>query len=214
MDLFEAISTQRTIRRFTGENVTDAEVHAILDAAVKAPSATNCQPWGFVVIRDAATRRALAGIYKRGWELAKGYYGDPAKAKDDAERRMLLATDRLAEGIDVAPVMILCSLDRSRLGPLVTTDFQHVLDPASAFGAVWAAAQNMMLAARALGLATVPTNVHRLLEPEVKQLLGIPANVDTQILLLVGRPAGRFGPPRRDPVEQVAFAEHWGEPWE
>ena len=211
--LFEAIDTQRSLRRFTEEPVSEEHIRRLLEAGRKAPSPTNSQPWAFIVIRDAATRRALAAIYAKAWGFAKQFYGDPAKAKDEPERIMLEATDRLAEGIDEAPLFINCCLDRSRLGVMVTPDLQTILEPSSAYGAVWAAVQNILLAARGLGLAALPTNLTRLLDHEVRPLLDMPEHVETVILIAVGHPAQpNFGPPRRRPLEDVAHRERWGTP--
>ncbi len=211
--LFEAIDTQRSLRRFTDEPVSEEAIRRLLESGRKAPSPTNSQPWAFIVIRDAETRRALAEIYAKAWGFAKQFYGDPAKAKDEPERIMLEATDRLAEGIDEAPLFINCCLDRSQLGVMVTPDLQTILEPSSAYGAVWAAVQNILLAARGLGLAALPTNLTRLLDHEVRPLLGMPEHVETVILIAVGHPAQpRFGSPRRRALEEVAHQERWGTP--
>lgn len=211
--LFEAIDTQRSLRRFTDQPVPEEHIRRLLEAGRKAPSPTNSQPWAFIVIRDAATRRALAEIYAKAWGFARQFYGDPAKAKDEPERIMLEATDRLAEGIDEAPLFINCCLDRSRLGVMVTPDLQTILEPSSAYGAVWAAVQNILLAARGLGLAALPTNLTRLLDHEVRPLLHMPEHVETVILIAVGHPAKPdFGPPRRRALEDVAHRERWGTP--
>ena len=204
--LFEAIHTQRSFRRFTDRPVSEEAV------ATRAPSPTNSQPWAFIVVRDPATRRALAEIYAKAWGFAKQFYGDPANAKDEPERRMLVATDHLAEGIDEAPVFINCCLDRSRLGPIVTPDLETILEPSSAYGAPWSAIQNLLLAARALGLAATPTNLTRLLDHEVRPLLGMPAHVETVILVLLGYPRGTFGPPLRRPASESVHLERWGNP--
>ena len=212
--LFEAIDTQRSLRRFTDAPVPDHAIHRLLEAARKAPSPTNSQPWAFIVVTDPGKRRALAEIYAKAWGFAKQFYGDPAKAKDEPERIMLEATDRLAGGLDEAPLFINCCLDRSRLGVMVTPDLQTILEPSSAYGAVWAAVQNILLAARGLGLAALPTNLTRLLDHEVRPLLGMPEHVETVILIAIGHPAeGSFGPPRRRPLDDVAHREHWGTPF-
>lgn len=212
--LFEAIDTQRSLRRFSAEPVSEDAIRRLLEAGRKAPSPTNSQPWAFIVVRDDATRRALAEIYAKAWGFAKQFYGDPAKARDEPERVMLVATDRLAEALDQAPVFILCCLDRSRLGVMVTPDLQTILEPSSAYGAVWAAVQNILLAARGLGLAALPTNLTRLLDHEVRPLLDMPEHVETIILIALGHPAaGTFGPPRRRAVEDVAHRESWGTPY-
>ena len=211
--LFEAIDTQRSLRRFTEEPVSEEHIRRLLEAGRKAPSPTNSQPWAFIVIQDPETRRALADIYAKAWGFAKQFYGDPAKAKDEPERIMLEATDRLAAGIDEAPLFINCCLDRSRLGVMVTPDLQTILEPSSAYGAVWAAVQNILLAARGLGLAALPTNLTRLLDHEVRALLGMPDHVETVILIAVGHPSQpNFGPPRRRALEDVAHQERWGSP--
>jgi nitroreductase len=76
---------------------------------------------------------------------------------------------------------------------------------------IYPSVQNLMLAARAVGLGSTITTLHRLYEREVKELQGIPEDVDTMALIPIGRPAGRFGPPRRLPVEKVAYWERWGD---
>jgi nitroreductase len=211
--LFEAIDSQRSHRRFTDAPVSEAALRRLLDAARKAPSPTNSQPWAFIVVRDDERRRELAEIYAKAWGFAKPFYGDPAKAKDEPERVMLEATDTLAEHLDEAPVFVLCCLDRSRLGPMVTPDLQTILEPSSAYGAVWAAVQNLLLAARGLGLAALPTNLTRLLDHEVRPLLGMPEYVETVILVALGHPRRpSTTPPRRRPLSEVAHREHWGEP--
>ncbi len=89
---------------------------------------------------------------------------------------------------------------------------RSAIAPASPAGAsIYPAVQNLMVAARALGLGTTITTLHREHEAEVKELLGIPDDVETMALIPVGRPRGRFGPGLRRPVEQVTYWDRWGE---
>jgi nitroreductase len=60
LELFEAIRLRRSIRAFTEEEVSEEEIRKLLKAARSAPSAGNIQPWSFVVVRDANTKRRLA----------------------------------------------------------------------------------------------------------------------------------------------------------
>lgn len=60
MDLFEAIISRRSIRKFTKENVSNEDINILLRAAMQAPSACNEQPWSFVVVRDGTIRQSLA----------------------------------------------------------------------------------------------------------------------------------------------------------
>jgi len=60
MDVFEAIKSRRSVRAFTNEPVSDEEIMKLIEAARCAPSAGNIQPWEFVIIRDAETKRKLS----------------------------------------------------------------------------------------------------------------------------------------------------------
>jgi nitroreductase len=75
---------------------------------------------------------------------------------------------------------------------------------------VFPGVQNLMLAARGLGLGTTLTTIHRLHEDEVKELLGIPADVHTFAIIPVGYPLGRWGEAPRRPVDQVTYRDRWG----
>jgi nitroreductase len=71
--------------------------------------------------------------------------------------------------------------------------------------------QNLFLAARALGLGTTLTTVHRLQEDEVRAVLGIPDDVHTWAMIPVGYPTGRWGEAPRRPVEEITYWDGWRE---
>lgn len=58
--MLDLIKKRRSIRKYTDEPVSDADVKALLEAAMAAPSADNLQPWEFVVVQDQGLRRELA----------------------------------------------------------------------------------------------------------------------------------------------------------
>jgi len=60
MDAVEALTTRRSVRAFTQEQVSDEQIETLLRVAVAAPSAGNCQPWRIVVVQDPRTRVGLA----------------------------------------------------------------------------------------------------------------------------------------------------------
>mgnify|MGYP000082393865 CR=1 FL=1 len=60
MELLEAIKSRRSIRRFTGEEIPDEDLKTILNAAIRAPSAGNLQPWEFIVVKNKETKKKLA----------------------------------------------------------------------------------------------------------------------------------------------------------
>src|SRR3989337_476169 len=80
MDLFEAINTQRAMRRLKPDPVPDDLIWKVLDAAVRAPSGGNRQPWNFIVIRDAETKKKIAEHYLQSWNTAYGPFRQPALA--------------------------------------------------------------------------------------------------------------------------------------
>ena len=198
MDIFEAINTQRAMRRLKPDPVPDELIWKLLDAAVKAPSGGNRQPWNFIVIRDAETKAKIAEWYLDGWNTAYGPFRQAAMASP-AIARTYSSADRLANHLAEVPVLIMVTLDPARVAPVTPPG-------ANVFPAV----QNLLLAARALGLGATLTTVYRTHEAEVKQLLGIPETVETMALVPIGYPAGKFGPTARLPVESVTYWEKWG----
>ena len=78
---------------------------------------------------------------------------------------------------------------------------------------IYPAVQNMLLAARALGLGATLTTLYLNFEKEVETALGLPADVHSYALLPIGYPVGRFGPVRRVPIADVVFEDRWGQPY-
>jgi nitroreductase len=204
MELFEAISTQRAMRRMKPDPVPDSVVRQILSLAICAPSGGNRQAWSFVVVRDQATRARLGDLYREAWaEVIKlPYYLGVSKAPADSPAGRMFASARyLSEHLGEAPLLILaCIALDAGVSPTLTTG-----------ASIYPAVQNLMLAARALGLGTCMTTIHKYRDAQVKELLGIPPHVETAALIPVGYPRGKFGQLLRRPVTEVAFADRWGQ---
>ncbi len=200
MDVFEAIGTLRAMRRLKPDPVSDEDLWKILDAAIKAPSGGNRQPWNFIVVRDPDTKRKLGEYYLDTWNKAYVAGAGQAMESDARSARNYRSAEHLAHHLAEAPVLIIATIRKDGLNV-----------GALAGGSIYPAIQNLMLAARALGLGTTLTTLHKLHEDEVKALLGIPEPVETMALIPLGRPEGRFGTPTRLPVEKVVYWEKWGE---
>lgn len=87
MDVIEAIKTRRSIRKYKSTPVEDDKIIECLEAARWAPSANNSQPWEFLVVRNAETRRRLAEIHRYGRFMAESpvvvvFIADPAKSEN------------------------------------------------------------------------------------------------------------------------------------
>ena len=199
MDIFEAINTQRAMRRLKPDSVSDELIWKLLEAAIRAPNGGNRQPWNFIVIRDAETKKKIGEWYLDGWNKSYGLIRQAALANPETAKAFASA-DHLANHLAEVPVFIIATVNHSGVAPV---------SPPGA--SIYPAVQNLMLAARALGLGTTLTTIHRVREEEVKQLLGIPEGVETMALIPVGWPKGKFGAGPRLPVEKVSYWEKWGQ---
>jgi nitroreductase len=192
VDVFEAIRTTRAMRRLDpSREVSDEDIRTIVEAATRAGSAGNRQPVRWLVVRDAEKRRQLGELYQECVEPLLRDDEEHAKT-DPATAKRLKSTRHLARHLGEAPVLVLACA------------------PGQVQAAVFVGVQNLMLAARALGLGTTLTTSHRCNEEKVKTLLGIPDDVDTFCLIPVGYPLGRWGEAQRRPVEELAYQDGWG----
>jgi nitroreductase len=78
---------------------------------------------------------------------------------------------------------------------------------------IYPSVQNMLLAARALGLGATLTTLYLQFEKETEAALGLPPGVHSYALLPIGYPMGGFGPVRRVPLSDVVYADRWGQPY-
>ena len=149
-DLFEIIKTTRSMRRLKPDSVPNELIRKILEAGVCAPSGGNMQRWRFLVIRDSKIKATIGALYKRAWDeqVAPRYRsGEPAPGTNrERFERMLAAAEYLAAHIHEAPVWIVPCLEGAT--PTRTSG-----------SSIYPAVQNMLLAARALGLGATLTTL-------------------------------------------------------
>jgi nitroreductase len=197
MDVFEAIATTRAMRRLDpSREVSDADVLTIVEAATKAATGGNSQPVRWMVVRDADKRRRLGDIYRECWAPVREIYASRGDTSPDTAR-VLNSADHLGEHMGEAPVIILpCSGG----------------EPGQAESSVFPGVQNLFLSARALGLGTTLTTVHRLREGEVRAVLSIPDDINTWAMIPVGYPTGTWREAKRRPVREVTYWDTWKVP--
>src|SRR6201981_2851940 len=156
-DLFEIIRTTRSMRRLKPDPVPNELIRRILEAGVCAPSGGNMQRWRFLVIRDPKVKETVGALYKRAWDeqVAPRYRaGEPAPGMSRAQfLRLLDAAEYLANHIYEAPVWIVPCLEGAT--PTRTSG-----------SSIYPAVQNMLLAARALGLGATLTTLYLNFEKE------------------------------------------------
>ena len=173
MSALDAIYRRRATRAFTPAPVDEPTIRELLRAAVHAPTAIHLEPWAFVVVQD---RALLQRISDRAKALASGArtagHDELPRAAASPRAPALLADPAFNIFYDAGTLIVICG---KPMGPFVTAD-------------CWLAAENLMLAATALGLAPGPIGfaLPALADPEVKAALGIPSNVTAIAPIIVG----------------------------
>lgn len=199
-DIWEVMSTARTIRRFTDEPVDDATLGRCLEAARWAPSGANAQGWRFVVLRSPEQRAVVAKAAAQALEVIEPVYGMSRPAADDDSRRARTyrATYELHD----------------RAGEFTSVLFAQAHYPTASElllgGSIFPAMQNFLLAARAQGLGACLTSWasyggERLL----REAVGIPEGWMVAGHIVVGWPKGNHGPLRRRPLAEFVNLDRW-----
>ncbi|WP_166903626.1 nitroreductase family protein [Mycobacterium sp. DL440] len=200
-DLLTRIAAQRACRRFdpTGA-VPDADIEQMLTAAVHAPSAENTQPWIFIVVRDAQSRKLLADWWTETWNGGGGDF-----VKQSLDDKVLVADLEYGfakGGFAAAPVVVVVCADIERVAEI------HA--PSSIYPAV----QNLLLAANDLGYGScLTTGLTTFGIDRVRELLALPATLNPMAAVYVGQPSKKLSPPRRRPATSVTYRERFGTPW-
>jgi nitroreductase len=215
--LFEIMYSLRSMRRLKPDPVPDALVWELLDAAIRAPSGGNTQPWRFLVIRDAETKRFIQERYRRGWDRyvqanlkAAAEAAVPmTEAEAAARAKMIGAATHLADHLHEAPVLLLVCMQPRRMDLPHDPESQPP-SPAALYASIFPAVQNILLACRAHGLGATLTTLHLLYEQSIKTRLRIPDEIETVALIPIGWPRGKFGPTTRAPVETLTYWDTWG----
>jgi nitroreductase len=192
MPLGEAIFSLRAIRRLKPDPIPDADIRDILEAAIRAPNGGNAQQWHFLVVKDAALRAQLGALYHEAWWAKRR---DAGLHRPEDLPPVYHSAMRLADEIGQVPVLILVCATAQGVGPMTS---------------VIPAVQNLLLAARALGIGGTITTLHPRVEERVHALFGIPDTAQVVYCIPLGYPKGRFGPNQRKPLTEVCSYDHWG----
>jgi nitroreductase len=192
MPLGEAIFTQRSIRRFKPDPIPLEDLRLIVEAAVKAPNGGNQQVARLLVVNDRATIREFGTLYREAWWAKRRDEG--FQEPGDLPPRFHSAAG-LAEAMSHVPCII----------------FALALHEGPA-NSVVPAVQNLMLAARALGIGSVPTTLHPSVMDRFHGMFGIPHDVGFHFCVPLGYPLGNFGPTVRKPTSETTFLDRWDAP--
>jgi len=199
MSLGEALFTQRSTRKLKPDSIPDEDIRLLLEAAVKAPNGGNHQTARFLVVTDRQKIREFGELYREAWW---------AKRKDDhgwsgpqdvppGEKNYASAMG-LADAMKDVPCVVFA-----------------LTEPTGGATSVIPACQNLMLAAHALGIGSLPTTLHAVVMDRFRALFGIPKEMGFHFCIPLGYPAVKYGPSRRKPIEETASWNRWGGrvPW-
>ncbi len=199
-DVWEVLSTARSIRRFTDEMVDDTTLERCLEAATWAPNGANAQLWRFIVLDAPEQRAAVAKAAELALDTIESIYGMSRPAVEDNSRaaRNNRATYEL----------------HNRAGELTSVLFTAYKNEfASEYlqaGSIYPAMENFYLAARAQGLGACFTSWASYNgEPVLRESVGIPDEWFLAGHIVIGWPRGHHGPVRRRPIDDVVFRNRW-----
>jgi nitroreductase len=201
MTVGEAMFTQRSIRRFRPDPIRLEDLRLLFEAAVRAPNGGNRQIARFLAVTDRERIREFGALYREAWWAKRrdelGWTG-PQDIPPDATNYRAAAA--LADHMRDVPCVVLA-----------------FAEPPGWANSILPACQNLMLAARALGIGSIPTTLHPSVMERVCALFGVPAEPTFHFCIPLGYPAAgaRFGGSQRRPTRETVYLDHWGTaaPW-
>lgn len=207
MGIFDVIYNCRAMRRIKPDPVPEETLVRLIDAANQAASGSNQQNGRWIVVRDRAQKEKLAELNRRVFEAYVSVGGGrPASLphqSDEKRERMVEAVRWQADHFAEIPALIIACL---QVAVPIRDSFSA---GAGAGGSIWPGVQNLLLAARALGLAATPTTFAIADRNAAREVLNLPEEIQPFCLIPVGYPIGKFGPVTRKPVSEIMRWDRW-----
>ena len=215
MELYDAMRTQRAVRRLRPDPIPADVLERVLTAATWAPTGGNVQPWRVIAVTDPVQKQALQKLYQPRWNAYIVNYRRRLETLSGADRakseRTIGAGDNLAANLGNVPVIVVFCYNP---GMMAITDAAQPRPSVVGGGSVYPSVQNLLLACRNEGLGCVLTTLLCMDEPAVKALLGMPGDWYTCAHVPIGYPAGGgYGKITRRPLAKMVFRDGWDRPW-
>lgn len=197
MDAIEAMETCTAMRWLKADPVPKEDLEQLIYAATRASNPGNSQAWQFIILTDTEKKERIgASIAER---MAPAFVNKPT-GLDPSQERMYLGAEHLANNFAKIPAWVFIGA-RNVYPP-------HQPNEIFVHSAIYPAAQNLIVAARAMGLGTTFTTFHMTSADVVRDTLNVPDDVHLGVTIAVGYPERKFGPVKRKPVDDVL---HWNE---
>jgi nitroreductase len=207
----KVIQDRRSIRDWTEEPVSEQDLAMILEAGRLAPSGENAQPWRFIIVRDAETRKNVGALAGGGSarrftaEFVTHQMQERFATLQDEEKKKA-AFEKLTSG-QVSAFLANAPLNIVVCGKKDVWDMPYDTS---------AAIENMLLMVTALGLGAcwvIAPCIDIRDEERIQALLEIPPGFKAVSVISIGRPTRPHRPRPRMAIELLVFAEKWGEPY-
>jgi len=212
MEIYEAMSSLRAVRRLKPDPIPAEVMERVFQAAAWAPTGGNTQPFRIIAVSDRDKMATFQEMYHAEWQkytrgMREGLDQMPEPQKDSTVK-MLKAGDYLADHMAQTPQLLVFCFNPKMMA---ITDSDLGRPSIVGGGSVYTAVQNLMLACRTEGLGCVLTTLLCMREPEVRDLLAIPDSWFTCAHIPVGYPVLRgHGPIKRRPINKMVFTDSWG----
>ncbi len=209
----ELLTTTRAVRRRIDcdRPVAREVIEECLQIALQAPTASNMQPWSFVVVTDPDKKKAIGDWYRKSWTayetmpFAAGNLPYEEPERQALQQRVMTSAAYLAENFERMPVFVIPCLG---MRPEAIPDLPPSFVQATLYSSVIQAAWSFQLAARIRGLSSCWTTLHLLYEREIGEIMGIPYDQVMQAgLMIVGYTKSTDFKP--GPREALGTKVHW-----
>lgn len=205
MSVFEVMYHCRAMRRLEKKEVPEELLLKIVDAANQAASGSNRQSARWIIVRDESKRKELAELNRKGVDAYIGpdtsRPGELPHQSSAKRQKMLDAVLWQRDHMHEVPALIIACME-----------FEEPIDAlamARGSGSIWPGIQNLLLAARAVGLGAAPTTLALMDQKAAAQVLQLPENMAAYCLIPIGYPLGNFGTVSRKPLAEIMRFDTW-----
>lgn len=210
MPLVEAMMTQRAIRRLRPDPVDDALVLKCIEVALRAPTGANGQNWEFIIVKDPRVKKKLAKRYRQAWQLYYRTVIEDVAAWDESMAKTARAVQWQVDHFEEIPVLVVACLRlTAREGRVPYLPMPHAA-LSGFFGSIYPSVQNLLLAARAMGLGASLITLPLWSLASARRALGLPLSITPCAIVPMGWPRGRYGSTTRRPVDEVVHLDTYG----
>ena len=196
MDVIEAMETCSAARYLKPDPVSQDLIERAIYAATRASSPGNSQEWDFIVVRNPAAKQKIGDLLAPRFKAMRA--GAPT---GQVTSRMITGATHLAETLNEVPAIIFVC------GPVAYPPNAPIEQ--FVWSALYPAAQNLIVAARSLGLGTTCTTFQMFMESELRELLGIPEEIKFGVMIPLGWPQNDFVKVKRKPIAKVIHWDKW-----